>query len=168
MYYSGIKRTSFVDGEGARTVLWVSGCNHKCPECQNKWSWDPKFGQEFDAGALVKLFDAVDREVIDGLTISGGDPMFPSNRKSVTALCSMFRTKFGWSKSIWMYTGYEFNEISDEPVLKMVDVVVDGPFIKELADSTYLWAGSTNQKIWRRDRETGMWTCERSSQNAEH
>lgn len=159
MYYSGIKRTSFVDGEGARTVLWVSGCNHRCPECQNVWSWDPKFGQEFDAGALVNLFDTVDREVIDGLTLSGGDPMFPDNRKAIASLCRMFRIKFGDRKSIWMYTGYEFHEIADEPVLKMIDVVVDGPFIENFKypDCAHTWAGSSNQCIWRRDLVTGEW-----------
>ena len=159
MYYSGIEKTSFVNGEGARTVLWVSGCNHKCPGCQNEWSWDPMFGQEFDAGALVKLFDAVDRDVIDGLTLSGGDPMFPDNRLEVERICRMFRTKFGDRKSIWIYTGYEFHEISDEPVLKIIDVLVDGMFIEKLRypDYMYVWAGSSNQNVWRKDRETGEW-----------
>lgn len=31
-----------------------------------------------------------------------------------------------------------------------IDVLVDGPFIQELADVTYKWAGSTNQRVWRK------------------
>ena len=159
MYYSGIEKTSFVNGEWTRTVLWVSGCNRKCPGCQNKWSWNPKFGQEFDAGALVKLFDAVDRDVIDGLTLSGGDPMYPENRSEVERICRMFRTKFGDRKTIWMYTGYLFQEIQNEPVIQYLDVIVDGPFIEKLRfpDYMYVWAGSSNQNVWRRDKVTGEW-----------
>ncbi len=159
MYYSGIEKTSFVNGEGARTVLWVSGCSHRCKGCQNEWSWDPMYGQEFDAGALVKLFDAVDRDVIDGLTISGGDPMFPDNRSEVERICRLFRTKFGDRKTIWMYTGYKFNEIQNESAVKLLDVIVDDRFIEELRypDYMYVWAGSSNQNVWRKDRETGEW-----------
>lgn len=159
MKYLGIDKASFVNGEGARVVLWVSGCNHYCPGCQNPDSWNPENGKWFDAGALAKVFDAVERETIDGLTLSGGDPMYPQNREEIARICRMFRVKFGDKKTIWMYTGYYFREIEDEPIVKegLVDVIVDGPFIREMADPEYLWAGSTNQKIWRYDRENWKW-----------
>lgn len=159
MNYFGISKSSFVNGDGIRTVLWVSGCNHKCPGCHNPDSWDPAYGREFDAGALVELFRAIDRDVTDGLTISGGDPMFPDNRSEVERICRMFRTKFGERKSIWMYTGYLFHEIQNEPVVSYLDVIVDGPFVSKLKypDHVHAWAGSSNQKLWRRDPVSGEW-----------
>lgn len=51
------------------------------------------------------------------------------------------------NKTIWMYTGYLYDEVKDLEILKYVDVLVDGPFKKDLADVNYHWAGSTNQKV---------------------
>jgi len=50
-------------------------------------------------------------------------------------------------KTVWLYTGYLWEEIRDLPGMRWIDVLVDGPFVKELADVTYRWAGSTNQRV---------------------
>ena len=57
--------------------------------------------------------------------------------------------KYGKSKSIWIYTGYTWEEIVNTltPVLLGVDVLIDGMFDKDLADVNYHWAGSTNQRV---------------------
>ena len=61
--------------------------------------------------------------------------------------------KYGKSKSIWIYTGYTWNEIIEEafPILTDIllntNVIVDGMFKKDLADVNYHWAGSTNQRV---------------------
>ena len=155
MKYHDIEKVSLVNGDGIRTVLWVSGCSHHCKGCQNPVTWDPDDGIEFTAASLLELFDKCGRDYIDGLTLSGGDPMFPANRGEVTRICWMFRTQFGDRKTIWMYTGYTFEEIQDEPVLQYLDVIVDGEYIDELRDVNYMWAGSTNQKVWR--KAGGVW-----------
>jgi anaerobic ribonucleoside-triphosphate reductase activating protein len=90
------------------------------------------------------------QSVRDGITLSGGDPMYPGNRKAILSLCKAFRHRFGDTKTIWMYTGYKLEEIQDDPILQYIDVLVDDVFVEELADVSYPWAGSTNQTVWQR------------------
>ena len=153
MRYHNIERVSLVNGEGVRTVLWVAGCSHHCKGCQNPITWNPDDGLLWDSKAKEELFANISQDWCDGLTLSGGDPMYIGNRGTITELCREYKERF--QKSIWMYTGYTFAEISREPVLDYVDVVVDGEYVEDLADVHYMWAGSTNQRIWK--KENGCW-----------
>ena len=155
MNYFGITNASFCNGDGARCVLWVSGCGHHCKGCHNPDSWDPDYGDKFMYHDYWKIRNRVSRMTIDGLTLSGGDPMYPDNRSVIYDICNMFRRDFGDRKTIWMYTGYTFEEISDDPILEYVDVVVDGPYIEELRDENLKYRGSANQRIWR--KANGIW-----------
>ncbi len=146
MKYHNITKCDMLNGDGIRVVLWVSGCSHFCPECQNKITWDAGCGLEFDENAKKELFQALDKDYISGLTLSGGDPLFVGNRLTTTALAKEVKEKFP-NKTIWLYTGFIFEEIKDLEILKYVDVLVDGKFIAELKDNNYHWAGSTNQRI---------------------
>lgn len=146
MNYQGITLTSFNNGKGMRTVLWVSGCEHHCKGCHNPHTWDVNSGRPFDEGAKEVIFRELRRTWSDGLTISGGDPLHPSNIPDVTALAKEVKEKFP-DKTIWLYTGYLFEEVKDLEVMKYIDVVVDGEFIEELADESYKYAGSRNQRI---------------------
>jgi anaerobic ribonucleoside-triphosphate reductase activating protein len=146
MNYQGITLTSFNNGKGMRTVLWVSGCEHHCKGCHNPHTWDVDSGRPFDEGAKEVIFRELRRTWSDGLTISGGDPLHPANRADVTKLAKEVKAAFP-DKTIWLYTGYEYDEVKDLEVMKYIDVVVDGQFVEELADETYKYAGSTNQRI---------------------
>lgn len=143
MNFHGITKASFVDGEGIRTVLWVAGCEHHCDGCQNDYTWNPNGGVPFDGKAATYLLHCLEKPYIDGLTLSGGDPMHPMNRKSVAWLAE--HIKKITNKSIWMYTGYLWEQIKDEPVMQYIDVVVDGEYKKELSPDKYV--GSSNQRI---------------------
>lgn len=146
MNYLTIYKSSLSDGIGWRVVLFVSGCSHKCKGCHNPQSWDANAGKPFDDTIKEYLFKAIDKEEIDGLTLSGGDPLFRGNRSEITKLCKEFKEKFP-NKNIWLYTGYLYDEIKDLEVMNYVDVVVDGPFILEERDTTIPFRGSTNQRI---------------------
>ena len=160
MRYHNITKDDMLNGEGLRTVLWVAGCNHHCKGCQNPSTWDPNDGLLFDEEAKKELFNYIDKDYCSGLTLSGGDPMYPENRNDVTELCKEFREKYGWnSKTIWMYTGYSIHELGNIKALDYIDVIVDGPFIEQLKDAKYLWAGSTNQGIWRHIRGVGTFSA---------
>jgi anaerobic ribonucleoside-triphosphate reductase activating protein len=148
MNYHGITLTSFNNGEGMRTVLWVAGCEHKCKGCQNAYSWDVNGGKLFDREARLELFKALNRTWIDGLTLSGGDPLHPANREAITALARDFKAEFP-RKNIWLYTGYTYEDVKDLEVMQYVDVVVDGQFVEALESERYKYAGSTNQRIIR-------------------
>lgn len=155
MNIHGVEKDSMLNGEGLRTILWVSGCNHRCPGCHNPQTWDQNSGEEFTEEKKKELIENLKPDWISGLTLSGGDPMFPANREEVTELAKEIKELFP-EKTIWMYTGYCLDDIQNEPILQYVDVVVDGEFQEEKADVNYPWAGSTNQKVYRNNG--GSWT----------
>lgn len=158
MNFIGIEKTSLINGDGIRIVLWVSGCNHHCYNCQNPGTWDEDAGQRFYIKDYWIIRERVKEDYCSGLTLSGGDPMYPKNRPEILALCKMFRTDFGDKKTIWMYTGYTFDEIKDDPILDYIDVIVDGPYIEEQRNINRQWCGSENQRIWR--KINNEWICE--------
>ena len=137
---------SFLNGDGIRTVLWVSGCNHKCKGCQNPITWDENYGVEFDESATKELFNNLNKPHISGVTFSGGDPLFPGNRNTITQLAKQIKSIYP-NKTIWLYTGYLWEEIKDLEVVKYLDVIVDGEFIEEQLDVKLHWKGSTNQRV---------------------
>ena len=149
MNYHNILKDDMRNGDGLRVVLFVAGCEHHCKNCQNPITWDPDGGLEFDHNALEEIREQLSQPYISGLTLSGGDPLHPANRKDITWLCHWVKSKFP-EKTIWCYTGYKLEQVLGLEVMEHIDVLVDGRFIEELADVTYLWAGSTNQKVWRK------------------
>ena len=159
MNYHNIETDNMLNGSGLRVCLWLSGCTHNCNSCQNKQTWNPKSGIEFDSVAEKELFDKLSKEYISGITFTGGDPLHKSNCDGVYNLILKIRNQFGSSKNIWLYTGYsldeELNILSNDDgfnsvrknIICLCNVVVDGRFEKRLVDVNYPWAGSTNQKV---------------------
>lgn len=146
MKYHNITKDDMLNGDGLRVVLWVSGCNHACPECQNPITWDANCGLDFDQKAKQEIFDELKKDYVSGLTLSGGDPLFPANRECVTNFAKEVKQMFP-NKTIWCYTGYLFDQVKDLEIMKYVDVLVDGPFVLKLRDVNAPWKGSTNQKV---------------------
>lgn len=146
MRYHDITKDDMKNGDGLRVVLWLSGCAHACPGCQNPITWDPEDGLIYDGDAEKEITDQLSQIYNSGLTLSGGDPLFSGNRQEVTELCKRLKGMFP-TKTIWLYTGYLWEEIKDLPVLDYVDVVVDGPYVEGQRDTTLLWKGSKNQRV---------------------
>lgn len=149
MNYHDIKHDDMNNGPGLRVTLFVSGCDHYCNGCQNPETWDTKSGIPLDNTAIEEIFEQLDNDYISGITFSGGDPLNENNRVEVCSLIHQIRLKYGKSKSIWIYTGYTWEEIVNTltPILLGIDVLIDGMFEKDLADVNYHWAGSTNQRV---------------------
>ncbi len=135
-----------LNGDGLRTVLWVSGCNHQCEDCQNPITWDVNGGISFDAAAEEELFKSLAKDYISGVTFSGGDPLHPQNRDEVARLAKKFKDMFP-DKTAWLYTGYLWDDIKDLEAVKYLDVLVDGPYMKDLRDPQLHWKGSSNQRV---------------------
>lgn len=146
MRYHNITKDDMLNGDGLRTVLWVAGCSHGCKGCHNPVTWDICGGLEFDEDAKKELFDELEKPYISGVTFSGGDPLHLENREETGALIREIREKYP-NKSIWVYTGFDWDEIKDLPYIADADVVVDGKFIEELKDSALHWKGSSNQRV---------------------
>nr|DAH73824.1 MAG TPA: 4Fe-4S single cluster domain protein [Caudoviricetes sp.] len=150
MKYLSITHVDQLNGDGNRVVLWVSGCSHHCKNCQNKFSWDPEAGKPFDDKAREEIFKDLSEDWCAGLTFSGGDPLFETNRRDVISFAKLVKEKFP-SKSIWLYTGYTYDEVLGDktmsPILEYIDVLCDGEYIDDLKDLDKHWVGSSNQNV---------------------
>ena len=147
MNYHDINHCDMLNGEGIRVSLWVSGCSLHCKGCQNPQTWCFDSGIPFDKDALQELYEALDKPYIQGLTLTGGNPM--DNITEVLDICRKVKEKFP-SKDIWLYTGYTYEELyykGISRILLYVDVLVDGPYIEAQRDISLQWRGSKNQRV---------------------
>lgn len=145
-------KETIVDGVGLRYSIYFSGCSHACPGCHNKYSWNPNNGTKLTYEILNEIADEINQnELLDGITISGGDPLF--NPRDMLEVLKFLKEKT--KKNIWMYTGYTLEEIKKDDLrkkcLKYVDVLVDGKFVKELYDPKIKFRGSSNQRIIKKE-----------------
>lgn len=149
MNYHNITKDDMKNGDGLRVVLWLAGCSHHCPNCQNPVTWDPDDGILFDKNARKELLDIISQDYISGITFSGGDPLFESNREEVYELIEYIKSVYP-NKTVWLYTGYTFNDLKKFVpigILNKIDVIVDGPYIEKFRDTTLKWRGSSNQRV---------------------
>ena len=146
MRYHNITADDMLNGDGLRVVLWVAGCDHACPGCQNPLTWDAEGGLFFDEAAQTELLEILGREYISGITFSGGDPLHPANIEEITRLAVEVREHFP-EKTVWLYTGEVWENICNYRIMQYVDVLVDGPFVEKLKDVKLLWKGSGNQRV---------------------
>ena len=146
MRYHNITKDDMLNGDGLRTVLWLSGCSHCCYKCQNPITWDPNGGLAFDEEAKKELFEALGKSYISGITFSGGDPLYLGNRLELLELVKEIKEKFP-TKTMWLYTGYLWEEIKGLELVSYLDVVVDGEFIYGQMDTNLKWKGSANQRV---------------------
>ncbi|MCH8476078.1 MAG: anaerobic ribonucleoside-triphosphate reductase-activating protein [Opitutales bacterium] len=139
-----------VNGPGTRCTLFVSGCEHRCPGCYNPGTWNPESGHPFDEAMVEQILNDLNDTRIRrrGLSLSGGDPLFPENCAAIENLCRRVRESCP-GKDIWLWTGYLRENLTpaQERILPYVDVLVDGPFIAAEADPALAFRGSHNQRI---------------------
>lgn len=138
---------SLVDGEGVRLVLFTCGCPHKCNGCHNSKTWDINNGIRVDILTVAKyLRDKFLKGRYHGITISGGDPIFQNEE-----LYMLLRTLKNYlpELNIWCYTGFSFEEIKHFPVIKYIDVLVDGKFELDKKYPKTKYRGSYNQRLIR-------------------
>ena len=141
------------NGLGCRVTIWAAGCSHHCPGCHNQHTWRYDQGQRLeDPKVRDKIFEAVNKPYIKGITLSGGDPLdqMYSALQQLEIFIDDFKKEFP-DKDIWIYSGDTFEQLILSPIrkriLKKCDVLVDGPFIKEKYDPDLAFRGSTNQRI---------------------
>lgn len=152
MNYLQYYPVDIVNGEGTRCTLFVSGCEHGCKGCYNQKSWSFSAGVLFDQA----MEDQIIRDLKDtrikrqGLSLSGGDPLHPRNMPTLLALVQRVKRECP-EKDIWLWTGYKLEELNEEQqqMLPYIDVLIDGKFVKALADPSLIWRGSSNQVVHR-------------------
>lgn len=157
MNYGTIKPYDIADGTGVRVSLFVSGCRRGCKNCFNPETWDFSYGQPFTQDTVDELIRLLAPPYIQGLTLIGGEPMEPENQRVLYPFVQTVRETYGDQKDIWCYTGCVLEKellqpspYSCEvtiPLLKEIDVLVDGPFVESLKDISLEFRGSSNQRI---------------------
>ena len=145
-------KETIVDGVGLRYSLYFAGCSHACPGCHNEYSWNPKHGNILTYEKLEEIAKEINENtLLDGITISGGDPLF--NPVEMLKVLKFLKEKT--KKNIWLYTGYTLEQVREDELrrkcLEYVDVLVDGRFIKELYDPNLKFRGSSNQRIIKKE-----------------
>lgn len=128
---------SLCDGYGYRTVLFLQGCNLRCPGCQNPSTWDINKGKVVDVKDLAHLLR--EKCLNKKLTISGGEPLL-----QIEALKELLEELNDFD--LCLYTGHELNEVPVE-ILKYLKYIKVGSFKKELKTSMKPFVGSTNQEF---------------------
>ena len=157
MNYSKIDFMSVVDGTGCRVSLFVSGCRNHCDECFNPETWNFDYGQPFTEIEENEIIEACKKPYISGLTILGGEPWEEENQKVLLPFIEKFKKECP-DKNLWMFTGYvwdkdlvpggkKYIEGVTDKILDFVDVLVDGPYMKELKDLSLKFRGSKNQRL---------------------
>ncbi len=142
----GTVEDSIVDGPGLRYSVFVQGCPHHCPGCHNPESHDFSGGKAADAETLIRPMDA--NPLLDGLTLSGGEPMCQPAGCLLLARGAHVRRM-----NVWCYTGYTWEALLAEndpdrmALLREIDVLVDGPFLLAQRSLELKYCGSRNQRL---------------------
>lgn len=152
MNYMSYIPCDLVNGPGARCTLFLSGCSHGCKGCYNTDSWNPKHGEPFTQECedrVIADLQSTERP-LQGLSLSGGDPMFKNNRGRVLELLKRVKAECP-DKDVWLWTGYDFGELlsmdSTMKMLPFIDVIVDGKFEQDKYDPELQYRGSSNQCV---------------------
>lgn len=134
---------SEANGPGERFVVWVQGCSLACAGCWNPDTWAFERRELREVGALAA--EIVATAGIEGVTFSGGEPFMQA-----PALAELARTVRDAGLSVFVFTGYELEELSKphhRALLSLTDVLVTGRYVDSRRSLGLPWRGSTNQRV---------------------
>lgn len=149
-YVADYKPFNFVDGEGVRCSLYVSGCKFNCPGCYNKVAQNFHYGHPYTQALEDQIIKDLSQPYVQGLTLLGGEPFL--NTQVCLKLVKRIRQEFGHDKDVWSWTGYKWDELMADSedkleLLSLIDILVDGRFLEAQKDLTLQFRGSANQRI---------------------
>ena len=148
MRYGQIRQYDIANGPGIRATVFVTGCSRHCVNCFNEEYQDFNAGSEWTAAETERLISYLQDDTNSGLTLLGGEPM--ENAEELLDLVRAVRRAVP-EKSIWVYSGFLYEEILAQParkaLLEACDVLVDGPFVDALKDPGLYFRGSSNQRV---------------------
>ena len=144
--YNKIRKMDISNGPGVRVSIFMQGCIFHCEGCFNPETWDFKCGNDFTDDTIKEVLNLCAPDHIKGLSILGGEPMHPKNIEATTKLAKEFKKMYP-NKTIWSWTGFNFEDIKDKEVFKYIDVLIDGQFKINLRNPNLRWKGSSNQRV---------------------
>lgn len=139
---AGLVPESFVDGDGIRFAIFMQGCKRNCAGCHNPETHDLNGGRLIDTTEIISAIKK--NPLLNGITLTGGEPFL-----QIAAADELARAAKNIGLNVWCYTGFTFEELPSaaEPLLKNIDVLIDGEFIENLRDLELQFRGSSNQRI---------------------
>ena len=146
MRYNTIRQLDIANGPGCRVSLFIQGCAFNCPGCFNTMARDFKGGKEFTDQTMQLLLELAEPSHISGLSLLGGEPLHPQNRQAALEVARKFKEKYP-DKTVWLWTGFLWEDIAEDLIGSGVDVVVDGQFVEERKDLRLKYRGSDNQRV---------------------
>lgn len=169
MRFASMRNLDISNGEGVGVSLFVQGCDRHCFNCFNSDTWDFNGGKEWTEETKNKFIKLINRPYINRISVLGGEPLAEQNLDEVLSLIKEIRTSFP-DKTIWLYTGFCWNDImcsfaglqadyvvldkkdieaweKRKKIISNVDVLVDGEYIDEQKDLSLRFRGSKNQRV---------------------
>jgi len=156
MNYAEIKNCDIANGEGVRVTLFVSGCTNRCEGCFQPQTWNFDYGQPFTAETEEKILKLLEPDYINGLTLLGGEPFEPQNQQALLPFVQRVRSAYPHI-AIWAFTGFTLEQLltpnfakrckATDPLLALIDVLVDGRFVLAQKNISLRFRGSENQRL---------------------
>ncbi|WP_096818190.1 anaerobic ribonucleoside-triphosphate reductase activating protein [Lactococcus fujiensis] len=148
-YIADYKPFNFVDGEGVRCSLYVSGCMFHCEGCYNAATWSFRYGKAYTSELETAIMKDLAQPYVQGLTLLGGEPFL--NTGILLPLLKRIREELP-DKDVWSWTGYKWEELQQETddkieMLGLIDILVDGRFELSKKNLLLQFRGSSNQRI---------------------
>ena len=151
MKYAQIRKYDIANGVGIRTSVFFTGCTHNCFNCFNKAYQDFDYGKDFKQQEIQLVVQYLKLNEISGITLLGGEPLQQDYNDMYNFLMTIYNVVKKYNKTIWMYSGYTYEEILQDKhkfqIIQLCDVLVDGRYIERLRDLRLKFRGSSNQRI---------------------
>ena len=146
MRFAKVRQEDVSNGPGVRVSIFVQGCNRHCDGCFNSETWDFNKGKLFTKDIEEQFINLGKNKIITGFSILGGEPLEQDD--SMFELVKHIKERYP-DKTIWMWTGYTYENLTEEQmkIVKLLDVLVDGPFDITKKCPSKRFRGSTNQRI---------------------
>ena len=150
MKYANLIKNDMVNGEGICVSLWTQGCPFRCPGCHNPETWSYEGGIDVPTDLKGQIIKAIsDNGITRNFSVLGGEPLCPPNLEFVTNVVTAVRSAYPNIK-IFIWTGNEYEDVKDYPILEKIDVLITGLYKQEERDITLPLRGSKNQKVLRK------------------
>lgn len=153
MRYAGLIKNDIAAAPGLCVTFFTQGCPHQCEGCHNPESWDFDGGLEFKPDLINEIVEALNANGIKRkFCIMGGEPLCQENEFLTLLLIMEIQSRIP-DVEIYLWTGYKYEDLINHTtdrmkrILSSINFLIDGPYIKELRDTTLPMRGSSNQRI---------------------
>ena len=146
MHYNKIRKMDISNGPGVRVSIFMQGCPFHCKNCFNPDTWDFNGGKEYTDEKIERVLELAKEDYIVGLSILGGEPLHKDNIEGTIKLAKKFRETYP-EKTIWVWSGFLYENVINKDIFKYIDVLVDGQYKDELRNPKLKYCGSENQRV---------------------